>query len=39
MIIAALSLAFCAAGALVLGLGTIVTVELPRDHPHGAGLI
>ncbi|WP_272913277.1 hypothetical protein [Methylobacterium sp. SyP6R] len=39
MIIAALSLALCAAGALVLGLGAIVTVEPPRDHPHGAGLL
>lgn len=34
-----LSLAFCAAGALVLGLGAIVAVEPPRDHPHSAGLL
>lgn len=39
MIIAALSLAFCAAGALILALGAIVTIEPPRDHPHGADLI
>jgi hypothetical protein len=39
MIIAALSLALCAAGALVLGLGAIVTVEPPRDHPYGASLL
>jgi hypothetical protein len=39
MIIALLSLAFCSAGALILGLGAIVTVEPPGDHPHGAGLL
>jgi hypothetical protein len=39
MIIAALSLAFCAAGAIVLVLGAIVTSEPQRDHPPGAGLL
>lgn len=41
MMIAALSLslALCAAGALVLGLWAIVSVEPPRDDPHGAGLL
>ncbi|GJD53616.1 hypothetical protein OPKNFCMD_6393 [Methylobacterium crusticola] len=39
MIIALITLAFCAAGALVLGLGAVVASETDRDHPHGAGLL
>lgn len=39
MFLAALTLAVCAAGALILGLGAAVSAETPRDCPHEPGFL